>query len=59
MMLFLAFCRGVGIVVVVAALLGATVPGLNFRLCLGAADRCVLKGEALCVPSQATKEQQP
>lgn len=56
MKLLLAFCRGVGIVVVAAALLGATVPGLNFRLCLGAADRCVLKNETVSIPSQETKE---
>lgn len=54
MKLLLAFCRGVGIVVVAAALLGAVVPGLNFRLCLGPADRCVLKNEPLPVLSQGT-----
>lgn len=51
---FLAFCQGVGIVVVAAALLGAIVPGLNFRLCLGPADRCVLKSDPLPIPSQDT-----
>lgn len=54
MRLILAFCRGVGIVVVVSALLGAIVPGLNFRLCLGPTDRCVLKSEAVPIPSQGT-----
>lgn len=43
--LILAFCRGVGIVVVVAAILGAIVPGLNFRACIGPSDRCVLASE--------------
>lgn len=52
MKLLLAFCRGVGIVVVTSALLGAVVPGLNFRFCLGPADRCLLKSEPLPTPSQ-------
>ena len=42
---FLFFCRGVGIAVVVMAALGLVIPGLNFRLCFGTADRCVLAHE--------------
>lgn len=38
----LHFCRGVGIAVVVMAILGAITPGVNFRLCFGASDRCAL-----------------